>query len=152
MAPRPGAYFEDLTPGDSWETAGHTFTEAAIIDFAFRFDPQPFHIDAEAAKSSMWGGIIASGFHTLAMSFRLVHQTGVLAANNVGGKGMDRLRWHRPVRPGDTLRVRVEVVSAERSRSNPDRGNVTLRYIAFNQRVEEVMSVEMLHLVACREQ
>lgn len=151
MSPRAGAHFEDLSPGDSWETAGHTFTEAAIMDFAFRFDPQPFHVDVEAAKTSLWGGIIASGFHTLAVCFRLVYQSGVISAHNVGGKGMDGLRWHRPVRPGDTLRVRVEVKAAERSRSRPDRGNVTLRYRAMNQRGEEVMSVDMLHLVSCRE-
>lgn len=151
MAPQPGAFFEDFAPGDSWETSGYTFTESAIIGFAFQYDPQPFHLDREAAGASMWGGLIASGFHTLAVCFRLVYQSGILNAHNVGGRGMERLRWHRPVRPGDTIRVKVEVAAAERSQSRRDRGNLTLRYFGINQRGEEVMSVDMLHLVACRE-
>lgn len=146
---KPGAFFEDFAVGDRWRTGGFTFTEAAIVDFAFQYDPQPFHIDIEAANASMWEGLIASGFHTLAVCFRLVYQSGVLVANNVGGKGLDELRWHRPVRPGDTLSVEVEVIAARPS-SRPDRGNLHLRYRALNQRGETVMTAVLLHLVRRR--
>ena len=145
---KPGALFEDFAPGIRWRTPGYTFTEAAIQEFAFRYDPQPFHIDLEAAKQSMYGGLIASGFQTLAICFRLVHQTGVLV-NNIGGRGLDELRWPLAVRPGDTIRVEVEVVSAKPS-SRPDRGNLLLKYTATNQRGETVLTASFLHVVRCR--
>ncbi|MFN4089255.1 MAG: MaoC family dehydratase [Alphaproteobacteria bacterium] len=146
----PAAFFEDFVVGGRWTTGGYTFTEADAVDFAFRYDPQPFHIDAEAARASLWGGLIVSGFHTLAVAFRLVYQSGPLNPNNVGGKGMDAVRWHRAVRPGDTIRVTVEVVSATRSARMPDRGTVVLRYAAANQRDETVLTADLLHVVACR--
>ena len=145
---KPGAFFEDFAVGDRCTTPGYTFTEAAIQDFAFRYDPQPFHLDFETAKESMYGGLIASGFQTLAVCFRLVYQTGVLV-NNIGGRGLDELRWPRAVRPGDTIRVEAEVVSAQLS-SRPDRGNLLLRYTATNQRGETVLTATFLHVIRCR--
>ncbi len=145
-----GAFFEDFTVGAGWTTGGYTFTETAVVDFAFRYDPQPFHIDAEAAKASMWGGLIVSGFQTLSVAFRLVYQSGPLSPNNIGGKGMDEVRWHHAVRPGDTIRVDVAVLAAERSQRRPDRGTVTLGYTVRNQDGTAVMTATLLHVVACR--
>lgn len=131
------------------ETEGVTLTESAIIDFAFRYDPQPFHLDVDAATRSPFGGLIASGFQTLALSFRLFRDTGTITGTSLGGRGGDGLRWWRPVRPGDTLRVRVEVRERLEPR-RPDRGIVRLAYTTLNQHGEEVMTVTFDHLVARR--
>jgi acyl dehydratase len=93
-------YFEDFTPGREFRTEGVTVTESQILDFALAFDPQPFHLDAEAAKGTIFGGLIASGFHTMALTFRLFAQTRALVACSLGSPGVDELRWLRPVRPG----------------------------------------------------
>jgi acyl dehydratase len=117
-----------------------TMTEDAIIDFAVRFDPQPFHKDRVAAEKSIYGGLIASGIHTIAVSFSLLLQTGALA-NNLGSPGFDELRWLRPVRPGDTLRAVGEVVEVRPSASRPDRGTVRFRCTTLNQKNEPVQTV-----------
>jgi acyl dehydratase len=134
-------YFEDFTPGRRFQTPGLTLTEAAIIDFAERFDRQPFHLDVEAAKATPFGGLIASGIHTIAVTFSLFLQTGVTAASSLGSPGLDEVRWLQPVRPGDTLRVDAEVVAARPSSSKADRGVVTMSYTAHNQRGETVMTM-----------
>ncbi|MCX7634280.1 MAG: MaoC family dehydratase [Syntrophales bacterium] len=134
-------FFEDFHPGDRFASPGMTVTEGQIIDFAMSFDPQVFHIDAEAAKATIYGGLIASGLHTLALTFRLFLMTGILnAENSLGSPGFDELRWHRPVRPGDTLRATGEVIATQPTRQE-DRGIVRLRYTAVNQRGEQVLSV-----------
>jgi acyl dehydratase len=133
-------YFEDFKPGDRFESPGITMTESAIIDFAARFDPQPFHTDRVAAEKSIYGGLIASGIHTVAVTFRLLLQTGALA-NNLGSPGFDELRWLRPVRPGDTLRAVGEVVEVRPSASRPDRGTVRFRCTTLNQNDEPVQTV-----------
>jgi len=133
-------YFEDLTPGRRFVSRGVTFSEADIIDFGLRYDPQPFHIDRCAAEQSPYGGIIASGFHTLALTFRMYSDLGVLAANGLGSPGIDELRWLAPVRPGDTLHAEVEVIEARPSGSRADRGIVRSRHAALNQRGETVMT------------
>jgi acyl dehydratase len=133
-------YFEDFKPGDRFESPGITMTESAIIDFAARFDPQPFHTDRVAAEKSIYGGLIASGIHTVAVTFRLLLQTGALA-NNLGSPGFDELRWLRPVRPGDTLRAVGEVVEVRPSASRPDRGTVRFRCTTLNQNDEPVQAV-----------
>ena len=134
-------YFEDFVVGREIHTPGLTLTEAGIIDFAERFDRQPFHMDVEAAKRTPFGGLIASGVHTIAVTFSLLLQTGVLAASSLGSPGLDEIRWLLPVRPGDTLRVVVEVVAARPSATKPDRGVVTFRYRTQNQRTETVMTM-----------
>jgi acyl dehydratase len=131
-------YFEDFTPGREFRTEGVTVTESQILDFALAFDPQPFHLDAEAAKETIFGGLIASGFHTMALTFRLFAQTRALVACSLGSPGVDELRWLRPVRPGDTLRATVQVVEQRPSTSKPDRGIVRLHWTALNQRSEPV--------------
>ena len=143
-------YFEDFTPGREFRTDGVTITEAQILDFALAFDPQPFHLDVEAAKQTIFGGLIASGFHTMALTFRLFVQTRALAACSLGSPGADELRWLRPVRPGDTLRAIVRVVEQRPSTSKPDRGIVRLHWTALNQSEEPVLTMTSMQLVQRR--
>lgn len=143
-------YFEDFTPGREFRTDGATITESQILDFALAFDPQPFHLDVEAAKATIFGGLIASGFHTMALTFRLFAQTRALAASSLGSPGVDELRWLRPVRPGDTLRATVTVQEQRPSTSKPDRGMVRLRWTALNQRGEPVLTMTSMQLVRRR--
>jgi len=127
-----------------------TVTESQILDFALAFDPQPFHLDAEAAKGTIFGGLIASGFHTMALTFRLFAQTRALVACSLGSPGVDELRWLRPVRPGDTLRATVQVVEQRPSASKPDRGIVRLHWTAVNQRSEPVLTMVSMQLLKRR--
>ncbi len=143
-------YFEDLPVGWEVETPGVTLTEAQIIDFALTFDPQPFHLDKVAAGQSIFGELIASGFHTLALCFRLFYQTGLIAGTNLGGAGIDEVRWFVPVKPGDTLKVRVTVAAAEPSARAPDRGRVRMRYCGFNQHGEAVLTFTCLQIIRRR--
>ena len=133
-------YLDDLKPGDRFVSGGLTLTEAEIIDFAFRYDPQPFHLDANAAADSPYGGLIASGFQSIAVCFRLFIQSGIFAESSIGSPGLDELRWLAPVRPGDTLKSVVEVLEVRPSQSKPDRGIARLLYKAENQRGETVLS------------
>ena len=124
--------------------------ESQILDFALAFDPQPFHMDLEAAKQSMFGGLIASGFHSMALTFRLFAQTRALAACSLGSPGVDEVRWLKPVRPGDTLRATVQVVEQRPSGSKPDRGIIRLHWTALNQRSEPVLTMTSMQLVKRR--
>ena len=124
--------------------------ESQILDFALAFDPQPFHMDLEAAKQSMFGGLIASGFHSMALTFRLFAQTRALAACRLGSPGVDELRCLKPVRPGDTLRATVQVVEQRPSGSKPDRGIIRLHWTALNQRSEPVLTMTSMQLVKRR--
>jgi len=144
-----GRYWEEFEVGDRFRTAGYTFTEAAIIDFAFKYDPQPFHLDVETARETVYGGLIASGFHTLSVCFRLIIQVAEIAPNNIGGRGVDDLRWPRAVRPGDTLRVDVEVIGKTPS-SHPERGNLRVSFAGVNQRNEAVVTGVLLPVVRRR--
>jgi len=144
-------YFEDFTVGREFHTDGATVTESQILDFALAFDPQPFHMDLEAAKRSMFGGLIASGFHSMALSFRLFAQTRALAACSLGSPGVDELRWLKPVRPGDSLTVRGSVLGTRVSQSKPDRGFVTLHWEVFNDRGEKVMTLTCPQMILRRE-
>lgn len=130
-------YFDDFRVGDRFESPGATLTESLIIDFALTYDPQPFHLDA---SRSHFGAVIASGFQTLALAFRLFYQTGVFASANLGGPGIDELRWLKPVRAGDTIRSVVEIVELRPSTSKPDRGTLRFRLTGLNQHDETVLS------------
>jgi acyl dehydratase len=143
-------YFEDFKPRDRFVSAGITVTESMIIDFALAYDPQPFHLDCRAAADSHFGGLIASGFQTLALGFRSFLQLGLFGACGMGSPGLDELRWLRPVRPGDTLRSEVEVVEARPSRSKPDRGILVMAFKIRNQRDEDVLTMRTLQLTRRR--
>ena len=143
-------YLDDLTPGQRFTSPGLTLSEAEIIDFAWRYDPQPFHLDATAALGSPYGGLIASGFQSLAICFRLFIQSGVLAESSMGSPGIDELRWLAPVRPGDTLHSEIEVLEVRPSSSRPDRGIARLKYPAVNQRGETVLTFIVNHLLRRR--
>ncbi len=133
-------YLDDLSVGDRFISGGLTLTEAEIIDFAFRYDPQPFHLDVNAAAESPYGGLIASGFQSIALCFRLFIQSGIFKESSIGSPGLDEVRWLAPVRPGDTLHSEVQVLEVRPSASKPDRGIARLRYAAVNQRGETVLS------------
>ena len=147
-APR---YFEDYIVGVAREFGSIAVEEDEVIDFARRFDPQSFHTDPEAAKQSIFGGLIASGWHTASLMMRLVVEHYLNHATSLGSPGVDELRWLKPVRPGDTLSVRATVLEATRSRSKPDRGLVRTLVEVLNQRGEVVMSLKAMNLIRCRE-
>lgn len=143
-------YLEDFNPGERYTTGGVTFTESDIIDFALRYDPQPFHLDVNAAAESPYGGLIASGFHTLALGFRMFLQEGLLKASSIGSPGIDELRWLAPVRPGDTLHIEAEVLQVRESKSKSDRGTLRMAYKTINQHGDGVMTFTVIHLLKKR--
>jgi acyl dehydratase len=140
-------FLDDLRPGERFVTGGITLSESEIIGFALTCDPQPFHLNAVVAAESIYGGLIASGFHVVALTFRLFIQSGMLADSSMGSPGIDELRWFARARPGDTLHAEVEVMAALLSKSKADRGIARLRYSAFNQRHELVSSFVVNHLL-----
>lgn len=145
-------YYEDLTVGDVYEVGSYTVTKEEIISFARQFDPQPFHLDEEAARDSIFGGLVASGLHTLCLSDRLFVLEFIQGGEGVasmGGFGMDDLRWPAPVYPGDTLRLEIEVVEKVPSESRSDRGYVDFRFGTLNDDDDEVMSL-VLHSIVQR--
>jgi len=146
---REKKYFEDFEIGDVLTGQRVTVTESQIMDFAFTWDPQPFHVSRPDAEETMFGGIIASGFHTLALTFRLIWQAGPHQETNMGGTGLDALRWPRPVRAGDTLSATAEVRELRPSSTRPF-GHVRIGYTTTNQDGEVVLTCEMLHLIAKR--
>lgn len=139
-ARRHDLYLDELKVGDRFESGGYTLTEADIIGFALKYDPQPFHVDMEGAKATPYGGLIASGFHTLAIGFRVLYATGWLTSANLGGIGIDELRWVKPVRPGDTLRTTTIIKEIVPSKSKPDRGVLKHDIIVTNQHDETVLT------------
>ncbi len=143
-------YFEDFAVGDRFETEAHSLSEEEIIEFASRYDPQYLHTDAEAAKASIYGGLIASGWHTMALGFRLFIDQDILGRNGLGSPGIDELRWLKPVRPGDTIRTQAEVVATRPSRSRPERGNVHLSWAILNQRDEVVTTFKSVQIMRRR--
>ena len=149
-APIEDRWFEDYTPGAVYEFGGIEVTEAAIIDFARRFDPQPMHVDAAAAARGNFGGLIASGWHTAGIMMRLFVEHFLSHVASLASPGIDELRWTRPVRPGDRLHIRVTVLEATRSRSRPDRGMVRTLVEVLNQNGEVVMSLKPMNLLRCR--
>ncbi len=126
-------YWEDLQLGQKFGTAEHEMTAADIVAFARQFDPQPFHTDPEAAKHSLFGEHVASGWHTASVSMRLMVQGEMQIAGGVIGHVMEELRFPRPVRPGDRLRVVQEVIAKSEMPNRPTHGRLTLRCRTFNQ-------------------
>lgn len=134
-------YFEDVEVGWQRETATKTVTAAEIIAFAEEFDPQYYHLDPEAAVDSMFGGLVASGWHTASMTMRLMVDSFVGKTASIGSPGFDDLRWLKPVRPGDVLRVRSTVIDKTPSQRRPEIGSVRFRTEVLNQDGEVVMSM-----------
>jgi acyl dehydratase len=142
-------FFEDFAPGQRFHTGSRSLSEQEIIDFASRWDRQFFHLDVEAARSSIFGGLIASGFHTLLVTFDLIVEAAIWTESSQGSPGMERLRWLKPVRPGDTLTVEVEVVETTPSRKG-DRGYVVWDHTTRNQHGETVMTFRSTGILKCR--
>jgi len=140
-------FFDDLPVGYRFETGTQTLPLEAITDFARQWDPQPFHIDPDAAAASPYGGIIASGFHTLLTSFTQTLGAEIWNEASMGSLGMTDIQWLRPVRPDDILRTRAEVVASVPSRSRADRGRTTIAYEVENQSGEVVMRYTAIHIL-----
>jgi len=143
-------YFDDLPVGFAFDTGRRTVTETEILDFARKWDPQYFHTDPEAAQASPYGGLIASGFHTLLIAFALDLGADIWTEASMGSPGFDTLRWIRPVRPGDTLRCRIEVTSSSPSQSRTDRGRTGFQHTVYNQDDEVVMTYHATVILARR--
>lgn len=142
-------YFEDFPVGAVFEFGSITVTETEIIAFARQFDPQTMHTDPVAAAKSPAGGLIASGWHTIALMMRM-YADHVLPENGLPAPGVDEVRWHHPVRPGDTLRVRVTIEDARVSQSKPDRGIIRPFSEVLNQHGEVVLSMRPINFIRRR--
>jgi acyl dehydratase len=134
-------YLEDFHPGQTIELGTRMIDREEILEFARKYDPQPFHVDEEAARQSIYGGLIASGWHTAAMFMRLLVDTVASKSASLGSPGIDEIRWLKPVRPGDTLSARMVVLDVVPSRSKPDRGHIRASHELFNQAGEKVMTM-----------
>jgi acyl dehydratase len=135
-------FFEDFYPGQDIDLGTRSVSEEEIIAFATAFDPQPFHVDREAAAQSIYGGVIASGWHTCSMMMRMVVDGLMAKSSSMGSPGLDGVRWLAPVRAGDTLNVRYQTTQVKASNSKPDRGVVWSKWVAINQHGETVCTVE----------
>jgi acyl dehydratase len=140
-------YLEDYQAGTVTEFGGRAVDEAEIIAFATAYDPQPFHVDREAAAASNFGGIIASGWHTVSMTCRMFVDNFFNGNSLMGGLGADEVRWLKPVRPGDRLSVRCTVLETRRSASKPDRGSVKMRLETFDQTGDMVLTFTVTALM-----
>ncbi len=145
-------YFEDYLVGEVKTVGTLNLDEAEMIAFASKYDPQAFHVNPEKAATGPFGGLIASGWHTAAATMRLLVECYLDSASSLGSPGLDELRWLAPVRPGDLLTVRAEVVNTRRSSSKPERGLLHTRVEVSNQDATLVMSMKAVNLIACRSQ
>lgn len=144
-------YLEDMTVGDRRSFGSYEVTREEVIEFAQKYDPQPFHLSDEAAAKTHFGRIAASGWHTCAMTMRmLVDNIATGDDAGLGSPGWDELRWLKPVYPGDTLRVETEIIDVRPSRSKPDIGSFKSLITVFNQKDEPVMTVHSIALVKRR--
>ena len=144
-------YFEDYVPGSVHEFGTIAVDPDEVVSFGKRFVPLSYHVDPEAAKKSIYGGLIASGWHTAGLMMRLYTDNYLSRVANLGSPGVDELRWEKPVYPGDDLSIRVTVVEARRSESKPDRGIVRSFVEVLNQKRDTVMSLKMVNFIRCRE-
>ena len=143
-------YFEDFKPGDVIELGSRTITTEAIIAFAREFDPQPFHVDEDAARQTIFGGLIASGWHTGSLMMRLFYDGVLKDTISFGSPGIDQMRWIKPVRPNDTLSARMVIAECIPSRSKPDRGVVRSVLEMRNQHGDLVVTVNGVNLLGRR--
>jgi len=143
-------YFEDYVEGDIYRFGNIAVEAHEVIAFAQRFDPQSFHVDPDAARSTPFGGLIASGWHTAGLTMRLYVDHYLSHVASLASPGVDELRWLRPVRPGDALSLRVTVLKAVPSKSKPNRGVVTSFIEVFNQADEAVMTFKCVNIIGRR--
>lgn len=143
-------YYEDLEVGVPRDLGDYSVTKAEIIEFARQWDPQPFHVDEAAAEESMFGGIVASGLHTMGIANRVTTDNFYLGVAILGGPGIEQIQFTEPVRPGDTLTVMLEVLSKRVTESDPERGLIRMDQRATNQDGTQVVSMEVLSLVGRR--
>jgi acyl dehydratase len=143
-------YFEDYAPGAVYEYGDITVSEAEIVEFATKFDPQPIHIDAAYADAGQFGGLIASGWHTCGIYMRLFADHYLTKVASLASPGIDELRWPAPVRPGDSLRARITTVAARPSKSKPDRGLVHTEGALLNQDGTVVLTLKAMNFVKLR--
>jgi acyl dehydratase len=143
-------FFEDYRAGDVYEFGTVTISEPEIIEFARRYDPQSFHLDPEKAAASQFRGIIASGWHTISLVMRLYVDHYLSHVASLASPGVDEIRWPNPVRPGDSVRIRITVMESWPSRSKPDRGIVRARVEAMNQKDELVLSMIVMSILGRR--
>jgi acyl dehydratase len=148
--PAENRYFEDYLGGSVHEFGSIGVEQDEVIGFAKRFDPQVFHTDPESAKKTIFNGLIASGWHTAGLMMRLFADHFLSNVASLGSPGVDELRWHKPVRPGDELSVRVTVLETRRSRTKPDRGIVNSFIEVMNQNRDVVMSMQAVNIFLCR--
>jgi acyl dehydratase len=135
-------YWEDLEIDSVRELGSHTITREEIMDFARQFDPQPFHLDEQAAKASVFGGLCASGWHTCGLAMRLMVTNFLHEAASLGSPGLEDVRWLKPVFPGDTLSLRHAILAKRPMNSRPDVGLVRTRWMMFNQDQAQVLHME----------
>ena len=150
VSERAVRYFEDYVPGLVVDCGSFTVSQAEIVDFARRYDPQPFHIDPDAAAAGPYGGIIASGWQTASLVMRQLVECFISEERGLGAAGIDEIRWPRPVRPGDVLHVRGSVLEARLSRSKPDRGIIRTLMEATNAVGEVAMTMQGINFVRVR--
>jgi acyl dehydratase len=143
-------YLEDYVPGTTSTHGPIRVSEAEVVEFGRRFDPQPFHVDPEAAGAGPFGGLIASGWHTCALMMRLLAEDYLSPASSLGSPGVDELRWILPVRPGDELTLHATVEDVRASRSKPDRGIVRTQVELVNQGGDAVLRLRATNLVRAR--
>ena len=143
-------YFEDFTVGRLFETDSRTVSQDDIIRFGREFAPLPYHTDPVAAKDSMFGDLVAAGFQTCAISFGLVIDSGVFSACAMGSPGADRIRWKRPVKPDETLKVTATVMEASPARGENGKNLIRLQLVTTNQDDTPVLEMQTLHFVAAR--
>lgn len=142
MSAGPKLWWEDFEVGSAHEFGGHTLTRDEIVRFASEFDPQPFHLDEEVARQSLFGALAASGWHTCSLVMRMMCDAYLLDSASLGSPGLENIRWLKPVLVGDTLSVRMEVLEARVMNSRPTVGLVRSRWEALNQRGEVVLGME----------
>jgi len=143
-------WFEDYAVGTTSEYGPVRVDEAEVLDFGRRFDPQPFHVDPEAAAAGPFGGLIASGWHTCALMMKLLAEDYLSPVSSLGSPGIDELRWLQPVRPGDELVLRTTVEQARVSRTKPDRGIVRTQVELINQDGTAVLRLVAMNLIRTR--
>ena len=148
---QPRFHWEDFPVGETVEFGNHRVTAEDIVAFAAEFDPQPFHLDDDAGKATLLGGLAASGWHTCAIMMRMLCDGYVLDSASMGAPGLDEVRWLKPVRPGDVLRIRRTCVESRPSRSRPEMGLTRFTWDMYNQAGDHVMTATGTNMLGRRD-